>query len=233
MLRGKDVQEIEELKRQGLSVSRISDLLGVDRKTVRKYLVQTETPRYGPRAPRGSRLTPFEPFLQERLKAGVWNGRVLYQELREQGYAGKYTVVSDYLRPLRKEAGSVAVRRFETAPGVQAQVDWGALGRITTTEGQELALSGFTITLGHSRATFMDIATDQSLSTLLTMHRRAFEALGGIPKHVLYDNMKTIVLGRDERGETLWNSAFLEFARSYGFEPRLCRPYRPQTKGKV
>ncbi|MDR3405340.1 MAG: IS21 family transposase, partial [Chthoniobacter sp.] len=227
--------EIEELRRQGLSVTRISDLLGIDRKTVRKYLQNPQTPRYGPRVgkKRGSLLTSFEPFIKERLKAGVWNGRVLYRELAQQGYEGKYTIVSDYLRPLRKEAMSAAVRRFETPPGHQAQVDWGELGDITLLDGQKLLLQGFVMTLGHSRAMFFDIATDQTVETLLAMHERAFEALGGIPKQVLYDNMKTVVLGSDARGETVWNSAFLDFARYWGFEPRLCRPYRPQTKGKV
>lgn len=233
MLRGKDVQEIEELRRQGLSVKAISSLLGMDRKTVRKYLREPTTPRYGPRAPRGSLLEPFEAYLGERLKTGVWNARVLLGELEARGYRGKYTILTDYLRPLRCEARGVAVRRYETAPGDQAQVDWGNLGDIVLVDGQRLTLSAFVMTLGCSRAMFLDIATDQTVETLLAMHERAFIALGGVPKHILYDNMKTVVLGSDGRGETVWNPSFLDFARTWGFDPRLCRPYRPQTKGKV
>jgi hypothetical protein len=72
----------------------------------------------------------------------------------------------------------------------------------------------------------------------MKMHEQAFEHLGGVPEQILYDNMKTVVLrtlcrGTDERGEIVWNPAFLDFARYWGFTPRLCRPYRPQTKGKV
>jgi hypothetical protein len=70
------------------------------------------------------------------------------------------------------------------------------------------------------------------------MHELAFAQLDGVPEEILYDNMKTVVLellteGVDERGEIRWNPTFLDFTRYWGFTPRLCRPYRPQTKGKV
>jgi hypothetical protein len=126
----------------------------------------------------------------------------------------------------------VAARRFETPPGHQAQVDWGDVGDIVI-EGQKEHLSAFVLTLGHSRAQFAGIATDQTLSTLLGMHERAFSELGGIPGEILYDNMKTVVLGRNDRGEITWHPVFLDFAKYWGFTPRACRPYRPQTKGKV
>jgi hypothetical protein len=57
--------------------------------------------------------------------------------------------------------------------------------------------------------------------------------LGGVPEEILYDRMKTVWLETDERGEVVWNPVFLDFARYWGFTPRLCRPYRAQTKGKV
>jgi hypothetical protein len=81
LLRGKDVQEIEELKLQGLSIKAISKLTGCDRKTIRKYLAQPEgVPVYGPRESRASKLDTFKTYIEERLKAGVWNARVLLQE---------------------------------------------------------------------------------------------------------------------------------------------------------
>ena len=111
MLRGGDVQEITELRRQGLSITQIGTLTGFDRKTIRKYLGNPKLPRYGPRPKRGSRLEPFRAYLDERLAAGVWNAVVLLAELKERGYAGGYTVLKDYLRPLRRQATTVAVRR--------------------------------------------------------------------------------------------------------------------------
>src|SRR5262245_12730996 len=109
LLRGAEVNEILEMKRAGLSVTGISNAIGIDRKTVRKYLDIAETPTDGPRAPRPRILDPFRPYIDQRLAAGVWNGAVLLRELRERGYGGGYTVVTDYLRPLRKAAQRVAV----------------------------------------------------------------------------------------------------------------------------
>ena len=111
------MQQIEELVRQGVSRAAISRLTGFDPKTIRKYLKQQDPgPRYGPRQPLPS--------------AGVWNAVVLLRELRERGYSGGYTILKDYLQPLREAARSVAVRRFETPAGKQAQLDWGYLGEI-------------------------------------------------------------------------------------------------------
>jgi hypothetical protein len=111
-------------------------------------------------------------------------------------------------------------------------VDWGHLGTIEM-DGQQRALNGFTFTLGYSRAMMAEAALDQKLGTLLKMHEEAFRQLGGVPEEILYDRMKTVWLEIDERGEVVWHPVFLDFARYWGFQPRLCRPYRAQTKGKV
>ena len=246
MLRGGAVKEIQEMKREGLSVQEISRRTGFDRKTIRKYLGSTEVARYGPRAKRPSKLDPYQPYIDGRIKLGVWNAVVLLRELRARGYTGGYSVLKGYLQPLREASRSVAVRRFETAPGQQAQVDWGSLGSVITgggaqkgdrsDKGENLVstpLSGFVMTLGCSRAVFADVALDQTVSTLLKMHEEAFRQLGGVPQEILYDRPKTILLGVDDRGELQWNPTFLDFARYWGFTPRVCQGYRPQTKGKV
>lgn len=182
LLRGKDVHDIGELKRQGLSLKAISKLTGYDRKTIRKYLSKREAaPVYGPRETRPSKLDVFKTYISERLKAGVWNAQVLMRELRGQGYSGGYTILTDWLRPQRQSAHVAAVRRFETPPGWQAQVDWGHLGTIDM-DGVEQKLSGFTFTLGFSRAMFAEAALDQTLGTLLRLHEEAFRQLGVCPK---------------------------------------------------
>ena len=227
------MEEIDQLKREGLSILAISNLTGYDRKTIRKYLLTPEArPVYGPRPAPVSKLAPFEAYLHERLKAGVWNARVLLRELRSRNYTGGYTILTDWLRPQREAAHVVAVRRFETPPGKQAQVDWGHLGSLAD-ESDEHALWGFTMTLGYSRRIMAEAATNQKLGTLLRMHESAFSELGGVPEEILYDRMKTVWTGTDERGEIIWNAVFLDFARYWGFKPRLCRPYRAQTKGKI
>jgi transposase len=231
------VHDFEELKRQGLSVQAISNMTGFDRKTVRKYLIQPEgAPVYGPRAAQPGKLDGFKPYLEERLRAGVWNGQVLLRELRGCSYTGGYTILKDWLQPQRMAAGVVAVRRFETPPGEQAQVDWEHLGDLEM-DGQVRKLWGFAFTLGYSRMMMAEAALNQKLGTLLRMHEEAFRQLGGVPRELLYDRMKTVWQGTDERGEIIWNPVLLDFARYWGFRPRLCRPGRPlgqaQTKGKV
>jgi transposase len=233
VLRGDNVTEIEELRRSGVSLCEISRLTGFDRKTIRKYLENPEVPVYGPREPRPSLLDPYADYVDARLAAGVWNAVVLLREVRARGYTGGYTILKDYLQPKREAAHMVAVRRFETAPGVQAQVDWAKLGSQEFEDGGRSLLSGFTFTLGNSRAMYAEVATDQRFGTFLSLHEAAFSELGGIPKEILYDRVKTVVLGVDDRGETVWNPAFLDFSRYWGFRPRLCAAYRAQTKGKI
>jgi transposase len=214
---------MREMHRQGLSISDIAELTGFDRKTVRKWLVQPGPPRYGPRVPGSSKLDPYKPYIDQRLRAGVWNAGILLRELRDRGYSGGYSILKDYLRPKRQAAREVAVRRFETPPGQQAQVDWGHLGTVED-EARRQPVWGFVFTLGHSRAMYADVATDQRLETFLRLHEAAFEALGGVPEEILYDRIKTVVLGTDDRGEVRWHPIFLDFARYWGFRPRLCRP---------
>jgi len=163
------VQELKELQRQGMSIQGISKLTGWDRKTIRKYMQAAGlAPEYGPRSAPPSKLDAFKPYLEQRLRAGVWNARVLLRELRERNYAGGYTILTDWLRPQRSAARVVAVRRFETAPGKQAQVDWGHLGTLEMA-GQEQKLHGFTFTLGYSRRMVAEAALDQKLGTLLRL----------------------------------------------------------------
>lgn len=95
----------------------------------------------------------------------------------------------------------------------------------------------FSFTLAYSKIIMAEVALEQKLGTLLRLHEEAFRQLGGVPREILYDRMKTVCQGTDKRGEIVWNPVFVDFARYWGFAPRLCRPGRPsgraQTKGKV
>ena len=112
------MEEINQLKREGLSILAISNLTGYDRKTIRKYLLAPRRDRFIRRDRRQcANWQPFKDYLGERLQAGVWNARVLLRELRSRNYTGGYTLLTDWLRPQREAARVVAVRRFETPPG--------------------------------------------------------------------------------------------------------------------
>jgi transposase len=233
VLRGKDVHDIEEMNRTGLSISAISDLTRYDRKTIRKYLQKPEAaPAYEGRSSQPSKLEPFKAYLEDRLQAGVWNAQVLLRELRDRGYTGGYTILKDWVHPQRQAAYATAVRRFETPPAKQAQMDWGHLGYVEG-DGAPQKIWGFTMTLGYSRRMWAQAGLEQTLGTLLRMHEAAFQEWGGVPDEILYDRMKTVWLKMDDRGEIVWHPVFLDFARYWGFQPRLCRPYRAQTKGKI
>jgi len=117
---------ILDLRRQGLSVTAIARQLSLDRKTVRRHIARgLEPPAYTPRPPRERRLDPFAAYLRERVAAyPALTGSRLWRELREHGYAGGYTAVTDYLRGIRPAVPAPFEVRFETPPGQQAQADF-------------------------------------------------------------------------------------------------------------
>ena len=119
MLRGRDVQELTELQRQGMSIQGISKLTGWDRKTVRKYLLQPNAlPEYGPRRRQASKLDPFKPAITELLQRDpTANAPVIAQRLRPLGYDGGITIIKDHLRAVRRSSvGRRAYVRVEPEP---------------------------------------------------------------------------------------------------------------------
>src|ERR1700722_6183011 len=228
---------ILELHRQGGSVSAIARRVGLDRKTVRRYIAQgLEPPSYGPRQPRISQLRAFEPYLRQRLAAfPQLTGRRLHRELRDLGYSGGYTILTDLLREIRPGEVSPFEIRFETPPGRQAQVDFAHFRTVFSDEpGVERIIWLFSMVLGHSRMLWGRFVLHQDLQTLLRCHTAAFEALGGVPEQILYDRMPTVFHREDpETSHIVYNSTLVEFARHYGYLPKACKAYRAKTKGKV
>ena len=236
MIHLRELVMILDLHRQGLSVSAIARQLGVDRKTVRKYIARgLEPPAYGPRQPRPRRLDAFTTYLRERTTAypGLTGSR-MWRELKELGYTGGYTAVTDYLREVRPREPAPFELRFETPAGHQAQVDFAQFHVAFTDEPTTTRIVWlFSIVLGHSRLIWARFVLHQDLQTVLRCHMAAFADLGGVPAEILYDRMKTAVAGQDDEGHVIYNPALVAFARHYGFWPRACRPYRAKTKGKV
>jgi len=226
---------ILDLHRQGLTVSAIARELGIDRKTVRKCIARgLEPPVYGPRKPRQRVIDPFVPYLRERVMAyPSLTGRRLWRELRERGYRGGYTAVTDQLRQLRPTPLAPFEVRFETPPGAQAQVDFAQFQVVFTDEPAVTRIVWlFSLVLGFSRLIWGRFVLHQDMQTVLRCHMAAFAAIGGVPGEVLYDRMKTIVIG-ETAGSIVYNRALIDFARHYSFQPKACRPYRAKTKGKV
>ncbi len=224
--------EIRVLHRHGKGVRAIARETGVSRNTVRRYLRDEAAVRYKARPVRATKLDPFKGYVSQRLDAAAPEripATVLIIELRERGYAGGITMLKVFMASLRPRPVALPALRFETAPGEQMQVDWATIRR-----GRD-RLSVFVATLGWSRAAYVEFVANERIETLIAAHENAFLFFGGVPREVLYDNMRTVVAERHGygTGRHRFNPAFGDFARHCGFRPRLCQPYRAQTKGKV
>lgn len=231
-----EIVVIHDLKRQGLGVSAIARQTGLDRKTVRKYLARgLEAPAYKPREPREKIIGPFEDYLRERLQA--WpdlTAKRLMREIRERGYEGGYTSVKDFVRETRPTKETRFERRFETPPGRQAQVDFAEFATTFTDEpGVFRKVWLFSMVLGHSRWLWGRFCASQNLQTVMRCHIAAFADMGGAPEEVLYDRMKTAVIGESSDGVVTYNPSLVFLLSHYDVAPRACQPYRAKTKGKV
>lgn len=224
--------EIQVLKRQGFSLRKIAEEVGCAVNTVRSHLARGEAPKYERKVKRQSKLGPHEAYLRTRQEAASpeWiPATVLLREIAERGYAGGLSQLRVFLRTLRPTAPTEPLVRFETAMGEQLQVDW-----VEFRKGEQ-PLHAFCATLGYSRASYVEFVSDMKVETLIGCHERAFAALGGVPRSVLYDNMKTVILERNAYGDGQhrYHAGFLDFAKHSGFVIKVCRPYRAKTKGKV
>lgn len=219
MISYEEFMEVKILYRQGKSIREISKLMHISRNTVRRHLRREEKPSYKMRKSQEvTKLSNFQDYLKSRVKDAHphWlPATVLIQEIRAQGYDGGITILRDYLKALKPIKEVEPIIRFETRPGQQMQVDWIEFGR-----GKN-RLSAFVATMGYSRASFVEFVTNERLETWLTCHEKAFDYFGGVPQEILYDNMKTVVLGRDFYApkQHRFHAGFLDFANHFGFMP--------------
>lgn len=216
-LREDAVQAILARLARGEGVKRIARELGVDRKTVKRWRrVGRWQPRQSPPRPRP--LDPFVPFLQARGPEVDGNGMVLWRELRAQGFTGGDLQIQRFLQPLRtaRRWAAAATVRFETGPGEQAQIDF---GETQLWIGDRLTrVHLFVFTLGFSRRLWAQAYPHERLDVILAGQEGAFRHFGGVPLEVLYDNPRTVVLGRRD-GQVLWHSAIEDLARYVRLHP--------------
>ncbi|WP_413741073.1 IS21 family transposase [Sodalis sp. RH15] len=225
--------EIKILHKQGMSARHIAKKLGISRNTVKRYLsADPEPPRYSPRPRASSVLDDYRQYIQQRIQdARPWKipATVIYREIVEHGYQGRMTVLREFIRSLSQNTLPEPVIRFETEPGQQMQVDWG------TMRSGKSPLYVFVAVLGFSRILYIEFTDNMRYETLELCHRNTFAFFGGVPREVLYDNMKTVVVERDayQPGQHRFHPSLWQFGKEMGFSPRLCRPFRAKTKGKV
>jgi transposase len=224
-----DWQAARALRATGLAKAEIARQLGYDVKTIRMWLRRNWKPQ---QRRRQKRLDVHEAFLRARAPEVGFNTAVLFREVCALGYEGTQGTVGRYIHAWRPRADTQAVERFETAPGEQAQVDWGSTN--VWIGEKAVRVHVFAMVLGYSRRIFAYAYLHERLSNLLDAHERAFAYFGGRTRTILYDNPRTIVHEKNAvTGEIQWNEKFRDRMRFYGVEVRLCQYYRAQTKGKI
>ena len=228
---------LKHLLEQGLTKSAIAARLGISRRLV-YYLIKTgqldrdlSTPlERRTRTPHPAKLEPYKAIISTRLTTYPELSAVrLFEECRAAGYAGGLTQLKAFVRQVRPTPDPEPLIRFETAPGVQAQVDF---AEVRFPWGKRYALL---VVLGYSRLLWIKFYPRQTMQTVIAGLEAAFAYFGGVPQELLFDQMKAVIREdhRAEGGKLLENPEFLRFAAHWGFRIRACRPYRAQTKGKV
>src|SRR6266699_129791 len=227
MIRSRTVNTIHELASQGKSIQDIAITLGIARNTVRKYLRHPElVDMPHPPPNHRSKLDPFKDQVKKWIEEDhCYNCEAMVPRLLAMGYQGSLSVLKRFVHPLRPPmAGHYPV------VAEQVQFDWGEFQY--EQDGAPHKLSGFTAILSYSRLRFVTFVKRCDAQTLIRCLMEAFEYFGGLPKAALTDRMKRVFLDMD--GKTpIWNPLFADFMASLGVSPRVCRPFKPQTKGKV
>jgi transposase len=237
MVKLEEFMNIFLLRDKGFSISAIHRETGMDRKTIRKYLKmgRNQRPVMKPRKTRRSKLTPFTPRIHSLLHLNEGEyipATVIYEKLVEQGFSGSLSLVQKYIQHYKKIHLPKVVVRFETGPGEQAQVDWGEKKIRDPHSGITRKVYIFCMTLCWSRMRFVHFFPRADMYHFLLGHQLAFDYFGGIPREILYDQNRCVLL-RPGSKAVEFNRKMVDFAHHYGFLPRVCKPYRAQTKGKV
>ncbi len=224
---------------QGLSKAAIARRLGIDRRTIHRWIVEgqltrdVETDLLAQRVRRQSRpvkLEPYKAIIQSRLDAYPELSAVrLLAEIRAAGYTGGYSQLTLYVHQVRPRPEPEPVIRFETEPGHQAQVDF---AEVKFPWGKRYVLL---VVLGYSRLLWLRFYTKQDMRTLMAGLEEAFGFFGGVPRELLFDQMASVITRdlRDQGERLIENAEFLRFAAHWSFRIRACQPYRAKTKGKV
>lgn len=230
----KDIYErMKIMKQEGTkpNYAELSRRWNCDYRTVKRYFEQDLVPKRKVTKP--SKLDPYKTIIEEKANLGCTTSSI-YHFIKKKGYEGKYTILRDYIKSIKVEGNQKATIRFETNPGLQAQVDWKERMKLISRNGQIFEINIFLMLLGYSRTKYIELTIDRNQGTLMMAMINGFRYFEGIPKEIIFDNMKTVVdQSRTNYQDAVINETFYQFSKDMGFEVRSCRAFRPQTKGKV
>ena len=212
-------------------VTTIARSVGVHHGTVRRVL-RNHGVELAEAVRRPSMADPYRTFIEATLQTyPKLPASRLYEMVRERGYPGAADHFRSIVAQYRPRRAAEAFVRRTTLPGEEAQVDWGHFGSIEVPGGRR-PVYAFVVVLSHSRHVFLRFFLDMKMGTFLHAHTLAFADFGGVPRVLLYDNLKSVVL--DRQGDIVrFNPQILEFAGHCRFEPRPCNVARGNEKGRV
>ena len=219
-------------EKETMSKAAMARIMGCDPRTVKKYLEGYE-PKKKRKILKKSKLDKFKETIISKLEIGC-TSMAIFKFIQKDGYTGSYSLVADFIKKHKEEQIKKATIRFETAPGLQAQVDWKENLKMISKHGKLFEVNIFLMVLGYSRIKFVKLTSDKSQKTLFECMNEAFKYFRGVPREIVFDNMATVVDRANSRiGNVKLNTKFVQYSKDIGFNPITCRIYRPQTKGKV
>ena len=230
----KDIYErMKIMKQEGVkpNYSEIARRWNCDYRTVKRYFEQDVIPIRKITKP--SKLDAFRTIIEEKANLGC-TASSIYHFIKKKGYEGGETILREFVRSIRVEGEQKATIRFETNPGLQAQVDWKEKMKLISKQGEVFEINIFLMLLGYSRTKYLELTIDRSQETLMNSMLNGLRYFGGVPKEIIFDNMRTVVdQSRTNYQDAVINETFYQFSKDMGFEVWSCRAFRPQTKGKV
>ena len=219
-------------EKETMSKAAMARIMGCDPRTVKRYLEGYE-PKKKRKILKKSKLDKFKETIISKLEIGC-TSMAIFKFIQKDGYTGSYSLVADFVQKHKEEQIKKATIRFETAPGLQSQVDWKENLKMISKHGELFEVNIFLMVLGYSRTKFVKLTSDKTQKTLFKCMNEAFKYFGGVPKEIVFDNMATVVDRANSRiGNVKLNTKFVQYSKDIGFNPITCRIYRPQTKGKV
>ena len=212
-------------------IGTIASQVGVHHSTVQRVLARAGVPAAAA-SPRRSLIDPYRDVIEDTLRSyPQLPASRLYEMVRERGYPGGPDHFRHLIALVRPRKPPEAYLRLRTLPGEQGQVDWGHFGTLTIGRA-ERPLMAFVMVLSWSRRVYLRFFLNQRMENFLRGHVAAFEAWGGCPRVLLYDNLKSAVLQR--RGDAIrFHPTLLAFAGHYRYEPRPVAVARGNEKGRV
>jgi len=229
-----------------INKSQLARELGVDRRTVGKYLDGYTRKNTRNKASKIDRFyDTIRSLLSDESPQIFYYKRVLWQYLKDnhgldcslsnfRAYISKRTEFQHYFDSKKGRNSNKEVIRFETPPAEQGQLDWKENIKYITKDGEVLYVNVLVLLLSYSRFRVFLLSISKSQSILLSFLTECFETIGGVPRTILVDNMKTVMdEPRTEYQKGKVNERFYQFAKDFGFEIKPCIAGRPQTKAKV